>query len=75
MINDSYCPQCGERLVEHLIERGVALACPICASIYHVAEFVADSPAFPHEVREGAGKLSDAAFGIGLLMLLAKVFD
>jgi len=74
MIND-HCPGCQERLVEELVERGVALVCPLCSTIYHVAEFVAESPAFPYEVRESAGKLSDAAFGIGLLILLANFFD
>jgi len=75
MNHDSYCPHCVEQLVERLVERGVARVCPLCSAVYHVAEFVAESPAFPYEVREGAGKLSDAAFGIGLLILLANFFD
>jgi len=72
---NSYCPQCGEWLVEHLIDRGVALACPLCSTVYHVAEFVAESPAFPSEVRQEAGGLAGLAKGIGLIMLLAAIFD
>jgi len=72
---NGYCPHCGEWLVEQLIEQAVALACPLCLRIYHVAEYVAESPAFPYEVRQDAEEISDLAKGIGLIALLAAIFD
>jgi DNA-directed RNA polymerase subunit M/transcription elongation factor TFIIS len=59
----SYCPHCGEWLVEQLIEQAVALTCPLCSKIYHVAEYVAESSAFPYEVGQEAGGLADLAKG------------
>jgi len=75
MNDDSYCPHCGEWLVEQLIEQTVALACPLCSRVYHIAEYVAESPAFPYEVRQEAGDLADLAKGIGLIVALAAIFD
>jgi hypothetical protein len=72
---NSYCPECREWLVEYLIEQGVALACPLCSKIYNVAVYMAESPAFPYEVRQDAEGISDLAKGIGLIALLAAIFD
>lgn len=75
MKNDSYCSQCEEWLVKQFIEQGIARACPLCSQIYHVAEYIAESPVFPYEVRQGAEGLSDLAKGIGVIALLVMVFD
>jgi hypothetical protein len=70
---DGYCPQCREQLLEEILDHGIALACPLCSKVYHFAEFVALSPAFPQEVREEAADVSNAAWGIGLIVLGAVV--
>jgi hypothetical protein len=79
MHSHTHCPQCRVQLLQYLLERGIALACPACLQIYHFAEYVAQSPAFPQEVRRGAKEVSNLAWGIGLLavggVLLAAIFD
>lgn len=79
MHSHTYCPQCQGQLLQYLLGRGIALACPACLQIYHFAEYVAQSPAFPQEVRRGAKEVSNLAWGIGLLavggVLLAAIFN
>ena len=76
---NNHCPQCRVQLLEYLLEQGIALACPSCRRIYRIAEYVAQSPAFPDEVRQEAKGVSKLAWDIGLIALgvvvLAAIFD
>ncbi|MCI0390961.1 MAG: hypothetical protein MOB07_19625 [Acidobacteria bacterium] len=77
-MND-HCPMCRQQLVEYLLERGVSIACPLCWQVYHYAEYVADSPAVPIDIRQQAKDVARLAWGIGLAALagvaLAAIFD
>jgi len=55
------------------IDQSTARACPLCLQIYHITDYVAQSPAFPSEVRHEAKKVSKLARDIGLIALAASV--
>jgi hypothetical protein len=78
MYNHTHCPQCQVRLLEYLIEQGIALACPICRQVYRIAAYVAKSPTFSDKVRREAREIANLAWGIGLFalggVLLAAIF-
>jgi hypothetical protein len=64
------CQQCDQPLVEYLLDYGIGLVCPLCKQVGHVADFVANSPAFPPQFRNEAQDVGAVARGLGLTLLL-----